>query len=165
MRDALLSRRALLGLLALVAVALLALFGRRSDRAEIVRSGEVEPPNAPHAGELARTPSTPQPDSAEHDAVSGGLPLASEAELMRAAHLALEPEPERALALIASADQRFGDGHEERRVLEIEALVRLQRIGLSHARAAAFYRRFPRSPYRGDVERLTGYHPRPPGHE
>lgn len=84
---------------------------------------------------------------------------------MRAAHLALEPEPERALALIEAADQRFGDAHEERRVLEIEALVRLQRIGLSHARAAAFYRRFPGSAYGRDVERLTGYHPRPHGHE
>jgi hypothetical protein len=160
MRDALLNKRAL-ALFALLAIIALALRGRAGP-------GEQTPaapaPLEPDAS-ISLAPAPSEEGSAGREADRGPLRLPSESELMRAAHLALEPEPARALALIATADQRFGDRHEERRVLEIEALVRLQRIGLSHARAAAFYRGFPRSAYRADVERLTGYHPRPPGHE
>lgn len=87
----------------------------------------------------------------------------SEAQLMTAAAEALARSPAQTLALIEQADRRFGTAHEGRRVLEIEALVGLERIGMSHAKAEQFYRLFPDSGARARIERLTGYHPRPWG--
>lgn len=92
-------------------------------------------------------------------------PSCGQPELMALAAELLQRDPERTLELVRVADQRFGERHELRRVLEIEALVRSGQIGLSHAKASRFYRAFPQSAYGRDVERLTGYHPRPPGHE
>jgi hypothetical protein len=45
---------------------------------------------------------------------------------------------------------------------EMQALVRQNRISQARARAESFYQDHPASPYAGDVERLTGVHPRPP---
>jgi hypothetical protein len=45
---------------------------------------------------------------------------------------------------------------------EMRALVRQNRISQARARAESFYQDYPASPYAGDVERLTGVHPRPP---
>lgn len=92
-----------------------------------------------------------------------GTPVEAETQLMAKAQGALERSPAQALLWLEQADEQFGRMHEQRRVLEIKALVRLQRIGLAHARAAQFYRHFPASDERATVERLTGYHPRPWG--
>jgi hypothetical protein len=46
---------------------------------------------------------------------------------------------------------------------EIEADVRLGRIGHARSLADRFYRAFPGSPAIAQIERLTGYHPRPYG--
>ena len=103
-------------------------------------------------------------DLALESADSGIAPeLATERTLMQEAQDALAREPRRALALIETADRRFGPLNETRRVLEIRALVALQRIGLSHSRADHFYRTFPDSQVAREVERVTGYHPRPRG--
>lgn len=89
--------------------------------------------------------------------------LAPEQALMQAALDAFAREPRRTLALTETADRRFGTLNEGRRLLEIQALVALKMIGLSHSRAEHFYRSFPQSQAAGEIERLTGYHPRPRG--
>ncbi len=52
---------------------------------------------------------------------------------------------------------------EQRKVREIEALVRAGQVGHARALTDEFYRAYPRSPERQKLERLTGYHPRPYG--
>ena len=88
---------------------------------------------------------------------------APEPVLMQHAAEALARTPAEALRLIEVADRRFGIEHEQRRVLEIDALVGLQRIGESHAKAERFYRYYPHSSEGARIERLTGSHPRPWG--
>jgi hypothetical protein len=130
------------------------------------------PGQAPSAiGSSARPAAQPRSDagtSAPFPAGDGGAPRAlavpvqaSEPELTTQARIVLSDDPEYALALLAQADQLFGSEHEQRRMLEIHALVKLARIGAAHAKADAFYRRFPESPLQAQIERLTGYHPRP----
>lgn len=87
----------------------------------------------------------------------------SAAELLSQARAALMTAPARTLSLLARADRRFGSDDAARRELEILALVRQGRIGLSHSKAEAFYQRFPDNPARHTIEQLTGYHPRPRG--
>ena len=82
---------------------------------------------------------------------------------MHEAERVLAQAPQQTLALIDAADRRFGSAVEARRKLEIEALVRLQRIGLAHSKADRFYRAFPDSPSIREIEQRTGYHPRPTG--
>jgi hypothetical protein len=127
--------------------------------------GERAPPPAHEPG-----PRVPVPHAAVRAELDAGAPPlavdiahAPESQLMREARAQLARDPERTLSLLRAADQRFGDEHEARRVLEIEALVKLERIGLSHARAERFYRSFPQSAEKGRIEQLTGYHPRPWG--
>lgn len=129
---------------------------------------------------VARSAAQASPGDGARDVVSeGGAPRAlasaqdcrsrpercDEAQLMALASELVEREPEQARTLLQQADGRFGARHELRRVLEIEVLVRTGQVGLAHARASHFYRSFPGSRYGADVERLTGYHPRPAGHE
>lgn len=91
------------------------------------------------------------------------LEEASEDVLMQQAKDALSHAPAETLRIIQIADRRFGIEHEQRRVLEIESLVGLQRIGESHAKAERFYRYYPNSPEGERIERMTGSHPRPWG--
>jgi hypothetical protein len=119
------------------------------------------PPSAAPVRSLAMRSAAP--DAAADCA--GRSEHCSEPLLMSLAAELVERDPERARALLQQADERFGARHELRRVLEIEALVRSGQVGLSHGRASHFYRSFPDSRYAADVERLTGYHPRPAGHE
>jgi hypothetical protein len=48
-------------------------------------------------------------------------------------------------------------------VIEIEARVALGQVGHARSLARRFYERFPDSEAIPDIERLTGYHPRPSG--
>lgn len=52
---------------------------------------------------------------------------------------------------------------EDRRATEIVELVRQGKVGHARALADSFYRTYPRSPRAAEIERLTGYHPRPYG--
>lgn len=54
-------------------------------------------------------------------------------------------------------------GDEERRASEIVELVRQGKVGHARALADQFYRAYPQSPRVQEIERLTGYHPRPYG--
>jgi hypothetical protein len=75
----------------------------------------------------------------------------------------LDRAPAEALKTIATLDRTLGRFDPERRVLEIEAHVRLGQIGRARSLADTFYRTFPRNPEIARIERLTGYHPRPYG--
>jgi predicted lipid-binding transport protein (Tim44 family) len=84
------------------------------------------------------------------------------------AQLALSPAA--ALRDIARADALGDPGApgtdtqtETRRVIEIHALVRLGKVGEARALTDRFYRAFPDSDRAAELERLTGYHPRPSG--
>lgn len=110
---------------------------------------------APNPAPSANDPTDPAPAPTS----SGD----SEQGLMEEARQRLESEPAASLALIERADARFGTGSEPRRALEIDAHVRLGRIGRARSLADQFYRSFPGSSEIARIERLTGYHPRPYG--
>jgi hypothetical protein len=140
-----------------------------------VRRGEHAPPRQrelplePREHAASPRPSAPAstPQATTSGAATPRAPLdterSSEDALMREAERVLAQAPQQTLALIDAADRRFGSAVEARRKLEIEALVRLQRIGLAHSKADRFYRAFPDSPSIREIERRTGYHPRPTG--
>jgi hypothetical protein len=85
------------------------------------------------------------------------------AELTERAKNKLALDPDGALADIALADQLAGPVDETRRMLEIHALVRVGKVGHARTLTGQFYRTFPDSAHAGELERLTGYHPRPQG--
>jgi hypothetical protein len=117
------------------------------------------------AVEAARTPPTARVDASDASAEQARLDTerSPELALMREAERVLLRTPQQTLVLIESADRRFGTAVEARRKLEIEALVRLSRIGLAQSKADRFYRAFPNSAFIAEIERRTGYHPRPTG--
>lgn len=165
-----------------LAVAAVVAFRSGAHRAETPSNAALEPPpQAPPTAPMAE-PSAPAPvaevappreegaptaaSPARTDAklVAPGIPESEEVRTMRAIQGALRGnDPQRALALIEAADREFGPENEQRRRLEIEALVGTDQIGRSHAKAEQFYRTYPDSSAARDVERLTGYHPRPWG--
>lgn len=72
---------------------------------------------------------------------------AAELALIRQAQSALASAPREALAHTVSHERRFGEGAlaQEREVVAIDALVRLERLPQARARAARFRARWPRS--------------------
>jgi hypothetical protein len=120
-------------------------------------------PNDPAASVEPPVPTGSRPNAQHSANDSLDTERSSEQALMVEAERVLAQAPQQTLVLIEAADRRFGSAVEARRKLEIEALVRLQRIGLAHAKADRFYRAFPDSPSIRDIERRTGYHPRPTG--
>lgn len=148
--------------------------GAPKERAEV--AVEASSGSAPDPAQVVTSPEPAAPVAAPVDAGRGqasdvvaakaapvDLETASEDVLMQRAKDALSRAPAEALRIIEIADRRFGLEHEQRRVLEIESLVGLQRIGESHAKAERFYRYYPNSPEGVRIERLTGSHPRPWG--
>ena len=89
--------------------------------------------------------------------------VVGEATLLQAARSELDQNPQLALQYIQRADRLYGEHNEDRRHLEIEVQVRLGKVGHARALADRFYRAFPESPKINEIERLTGYHPRPYG--
>jgi hypothetical protein len=61
----------------------------------------------------------------------------------------LERSPARALALVHKGDQQFGHGYfqQERAYIAIMALIRLDRLDQTRARAASFAKQYPPLPY------------------
>jgi hypothetical protein len=88
-------------------------------------------------------------------------------QLTERAKQQLALDPEAALQDIAQADKLTGPGADElnetRRVIEIHALVKLGKVGLARTLTDRFYRTYPNSDRAVELERLTGYHPRPTG--
>lgn len=119
----------------------------------------VEAPPPPAATSPASKPAaTPRP--------AATTPINAE-QLTERAKQQLALDPEAALADIARADELAVQApdalNETRRVLEIHALVRLGKVGLARTLTDRFYRTFPNSDRADELERLTGYHPRPTG--
>ena len=65
------------------------------------------------------------------------------------------PDPTPALRALAAEEDRKAD--------EIVGLVQQGKVGHARALADQFYRAYPKSPRIVEIERLTGYHPRPYG--
>ena len=73
--------------------------------------------------------------------------LADEVKLIDGAQRALQSEPRRALALVEEHARRFPDQllEQEREVIAVAALVKLERKAEAAERAQRFLSRFPRS--------------------
>jgi len=133
------------------------------------------PASEPAHHEAAPAPQQPQspPGAATSPAPSQSAPSAEHAptatpvdaeKLTERAKQQLAHDPAAALEDISKADQlAAGTQSETRRVLEIHALVRLGKVGLARTLTDRFYRTFPNSDRAQELERLTGYHPRPTG--
>jgi hypothetical protein len=117
------------------------------------------PPSA--AAPAATNPTPPQPPAAPPG------PPQSAAELTAPASQRPKTETDPAAALaqgdIEQADRPDNEQDPQRRAQEIFVLVRQGRVGHARALADRFYRAFPDSPEIPQIERLTGYHPRPYG--
>lgn len=125
-----------------------------------VRTPRASSPSpAAGGGEPAR-PSAPADTS--QPAAATPEPLSAE-QLTRRAQQQLAHDPASALRDIEQADELAGSQDETRRALEIHALVRLGKVGLARTLTDRFYRSFPNSDRAAELERLTGYHPRPHG--
>lgn len=87
----------------------------------------------------------------------------SEAELLSQLRALVDAQPAAALALAEEARRQFPDGPtaDERSLLEMQALVHVDRIADARVQATAFFQRYPGSPFAERVFRLTGMHPRP----
>jgi hypothetical protein len=151
MRNTLLKRTLPLGALAAVVAALVWSVMPASEPAHHEAASEPPPPPAA-ATSPAPTESAPPPTP---------FPLTAD-QLTDRAKQQLPLNPAAALEDIAAADRLAPDSQSEtRRVLEIHALVRLGRVGLARTLTDRFYRTFPNSDRAVELERLTGYHPRP----
>jgi|GEM_PF-6120317 len=156
MRNTLLKRTLPLGALAAVVAALVWSVMPASEPAHHeAASLDPEPPPAA-ATSPAATQSTPRAEPPPTP-----VPLSAD-QLTDRAKQQLPLNPAAALEDIAEADQLAPDSPSEtRRVLEIHALVRLGKVGLARTLTDRFYRTFPNSDRAVELERLTGYHPRP----
>jgi hypothetical protein len=157
MRNTLLKRTLPLGALAAVVAALVWSVMPASEPAEH-EGAALDPPPPPAAA------TSPGPtESAPARETEPTTPLALSADqLTDRAKQQLPLNPAAALDDIAKADQLDPDSQNEtRRVLEIHALVRLGKVGLARTLTDRFYRTFPNSDRAVELERLTGYHPRP----
>jgi hypothetical protein len=127
---------------------------------------EPAPPAAPSQPPPPPAASSPALSSSPSPSQTATPPLTA-AQLTEQAKQQLALNPEAALADIALADKLAGPEpdalNETRRVLEIHALVRLGKVGLARTLTDRFYRTFPNSDRADELERLTGYHPRPTG--
>lgn len=160
MRNTLLKKTLPIGAVAAVFAALVWSLMPASEPAtrEVAPSQQPSPPPAatsPASSQSAPTPSPATP-----------VPLNAE-QLTERAKQQLALNPAAALEDLAAADRLAGTAKdpqaETRRVLEIHALVRLGKVGLARTLTDRFYRTFPNSDRAVELERLTGYHPRPTG--
>jgi hypothetical protein len=160
MRNTLLKKTLPMGALATVVAALVwALMPASEQPTEQAPSAQPQPLPA------ATSPASSQSAPTAEPALQGTpFPLNAE-QLTERAKQQLALNPSAALEDIAKADQLAGTSadaqNETRRVLEIHALVRLGKVGLARTLTDRFYRTFPNSDRAVELERLTGYHPRP----
>lgn len=83
---------------------------------------------------------------------------AGELELLKRARRALTSTPERSLELASEHARTFGEGSfgQERELLAVEALVKLQRLDEARRRAARFAARYPGSAHLPRLDVLVG---------
>jgi hypothetical protein len=136
---------------------------REPARSEATRPAEQAPPPA-SAAELSPPNEAPEVVQAPpHAAPPKGAPAPnpresaksgpSEAQLLESARAALSKDPARALALAREHERRFPRGAltQEREVIAIQALARLERDAEARRRAQGFEQRFPASPHKPKV--------------
>jgi hypothetical protein len=85
----------------------------------------------------------------------------SEIELLSRARRALAHNPAKALALAERHRRSFSDGSlaQEREVIAIDALMRLERRAKAERRAARFHARYPSSAHQRRVDSLVSRSP------
>jgi hypothetical protein len=116
----------------------------------------------PVAPDLTARPPAASPHLKAGRAPAGKPPphvdAAGELELLTRARRALGSAPERSLALVAEHARTYHEGTfaQERELLGIEALVKLQRMDEARLRAARFARRYPRSAHLPRLDVLVG---------
>ena len=127
---------------------------------------EVEPSVREPVSEATKIPTTDihaLPDSKRPPEVRKGSPDSvkaspgeemSEGALLQRAHAAISSDQAQALAFAAEHARRFPNGVlvEEREVIAIEALVRLERMAEARGRAERFFSTFAGSAYRQRVD-------------
>jgi hypothetical protein len=131
----------------------------------------VAKPAPPEAAALDPSPPSAAASPASNEATlsqpsTAPAPIDLSAEqLTERAEQQLASNPGGALADITRADALDGPDaaarHEARRALHIQALVRVGQVGHARTLTDRFYRTFPNSSHAAELERLTGYHPRP----
>lgn len=109
-------------------------------------------PAAPHPKPV------PRPSDSEHDgaAAAEAQPTPDELALVARAQAALARTPGAALSIVAEHERAFPHGAltQEREVVAIDALLRLNRRAEAEARAARFHQRFPGSAHGRRVDVL-----------
>jgi hypothetical protein len=169
MRNSLLKVVPWIGLTAIALLVLAVVWARRPAPAgeeSPATTNATQQPAQPIAAEpSAALSQTPQRARAvntsygpNHD--EPAAPLTAE-QLTERAKTQLALDPAAALQDIEQADKLAGPQNETRRVIEIHALVRLGKVGKARSLTDSFYRNFPSSDRAAELERLTGYHPRP----
>jgi hypothetical protein len=122
--------------------------------------GPDEPSPAPvegGAGGRGRASATAPPRAA-----ASRVPAHAELSPLDEARGLVQSQPERALRLLSEGVAADPDSADERSFLKMRAWVNLDQIAAARDEAAAFFQRFPQSPYAPRVTELTGVHPRPP---
>lgn len=113
----------------------------------------AEPTGAPAAAPSARTKAVARAGKGAPPADAAG-----ELELLKRARRALGSAPERSLELASEHARTYGEGRfaQERELLALEALVRLQRVDEARRRAARFAARYPGSAHLPRLDVLVG---------
>ncbi len=117
-------------------------------------------PVSTRASEPAAIAPAPEPVPTPPRAPAAAPAIATDAEvsLLQSAQDALPSDPSGALLLAARHAAQFPHGAlaQEREVIAIEALLRLERRDDARLRAGRFYRDFPHSAHRARIEALVG---------
>lgn len=116
---------------------------------------KASPPVAePSASEVSAEPSASAPEA--HTAANANA-NPSEAQLLQRARAALATDPALALRLTQMHKQRFGNGQlaQEREVIAIDALERLNRGAEAKTRASQFHTDFPDSVHQRKVDEIA----------
>jgi hypothetical protein len=145
-------------MVALVVVAIVALYPRKSER---TAEPEASPPSAPSESEppprLAPVPRLRDAGTDVRVAVS------DEASLMRRLRDNVKSNPELAEALAREGRTRFADSpaSDERDALLVDALINQQRIGAARSETYYYFDHHPHGRFGEHLFVMTGVHPTP----
>ena len=135
-----------------VSIALRAGDGLRRPRAAPVVSAATSANRGVDVGEEIDVSDGQLPFAALPSAAPVGVDLAAVEPLVTS-------DPEAALIALRELSPRDESEAQRQKVLEIRALVGLQRIGSARTQARVYYDRWPNGPHTAALERLTGRHP------
>jgi len=118
------------------------------------KAAPVAEPRATESAPAAPASETPAVNSAAPKTRAQAAAKPSEAALLNQAQQALKNDPRRALQLTRLHKQLYPQGRlsQEREVIAIEALSRLDKKGSAHERAEAFSEKYPESAHQKKVD-------------